>query len=146
VPSRCRSPARAAGFTLIEVLVALTIAGLALAAIAGVFGTGAIGHRTAADADIALALAEEKLAGAEATAAIRPGRSGGTYDGRFDWRVSVARYDDAGTGAAFTQTPLPAPNAANLQLYRIEAGVAWSDGRHRRQLELSTLRLLPERQ
>src|SRR5947209_3839131 len=88
-----RNRSHSAGFTLIEVLVALAIAGLAFAAIAGVFGTGAIGHETAADTNTALALAEEKLAAAEAVASMRPGRSGGVYAGRFEWQVSVAAYE-----------------------------------------------------
>lgn len=140
-----RNRSRDGGFTLIEVLVALAIAGLALAAIAGVFGTGVLGHATATDADAALALAEEKLAGAEATPTVRPGRSAGVYAGHFDWQVSVAPYDDTGDTAALPPAvnPLPNPAAPTLRLYRIEAAVAWRDGRRRRQLALSTLRLLP---
>jgi len=141
VPSHCRNRRRAAGFTLIEVLVALAIAGLALAAVAGVFGTGVIGNETAADANTALALAEEKLAGAEATANVRPGNSAGVYAGRFDWQISVAAYHDEAEGAS--PSALSTPGAVSLRLYRIETVVAWRDGRRRRQLALSTLRLLP---
>ena len=144
--SSCNKRRRTGGFTLIEVLIALAVAGLALAAMAGVFGTGAIGHETAADANTALNLAEEKLAGAEAVAAIRPGRTAGSYAGRFDWRVSVAPYndpDDPTAALAPAVNPLPSQSAAGLRLYRIEATVAWRDGRRQRQLAVSTLRLLP---
>ena len=141
--SHCRNR-RDGGFTLIEALVALAIAGLALAAVAGVVGTGVLGHETAAAADTALSLAEEKLAGAEAAATARPGHSAGVYDGRFNWRVAVTPYEDGdGDAAAAAANPLPAPGAANLRLYRIDAVVAWTDGRRQRQVALSTLRLLP---
>ena len=143
--SRCRSSRRDIGFTLIEVLVALAVAGLALAAIAGVLGTGVLGHETAADVDTALAVAEERLASAEAVATMRPGRSAGNYAGRFDWQVLVAPYDDSdrGTSPAAAPSPLPGPANPTMRLFRIEAAVAWRDGRRQRQLALSTLRLLP---
>src|SRR6202041_1768979 len=85
-----RSPA--AGFTLIEVLVALAIVGLALAAIAGVFTQGLIGHETASDAEAALALAEERLALAGST--LQPGANSGTLAGRFAWKTTVSPYSD----------------------------------------------------
>lgn len=143
--SRCRNSRGDTGFTLIEVLVALAIAGLALAAIAGVFGTGVLGHETAADVDTALAVAEERLASAEAAATMRPGRSSGVYAGRFDWQVSVTPYDDTdrGTAAAVAPNPLAGSATSTLRLFHIEAAVAWRDGRRQRQLALSTLRLLP---
>lgn len=146
---RCPDPRRAsAGFTLIEVLGALAIAGLILAAAASIFGTGAIGHQTAADADMALALAQEKIAGAEASSSVRPGTIGGTYAGRFDWQVSVGPYEEKEKDKdknrnADAAAPPDWPNAVTLALYRIQASVAWRDGRRHRQLVLSTLRLLP---
>ena len=143
--SRCPSSRRDVGFTLIEVLVALAVAGLALAAIAGVFGTGVLGYETAADVDTALAVAEERLASVEAVATMRPGRSSGVYAGRFDWQVSAAPYDDTDGGAKPTAAPSPLAGSGTpaVRLFRIEAAVAWRDGRRQRQLALSTLRLLP---
>ena len=124
-------------------LVALAIAGLALAAVAGVFGIGVFAQETAADANTALALAEEKLASAEAVATMRPGRNGGVYAGRFEWQVAVAPYADPDENAAAKNPLSDALAPGSLRLYRIQSSVAWRDGRHRRQLALSTLRLLP---
>ena len=128
----CRSES---GFSLIEAIVALAIVGLALAATAGVFSTGLRGHETADGADAALALAESKLAEAEATTTLRPGRSEGVFGGRYEWRLTIAPYQDETAGSVDRLT------ATSLRLYRIEAIAAWSDGRNRRQISLATVRL-----
>jgi len=121
-----------AGFTLIEVLVALAIVGLALGAIAGVFSNGLMGHETASDAEAALALAEERLA--LAAEPPRPGSDSGTFAGRFAWQTTVSRYDDGGAKPTVAPTSLP-------PLYRIAVSVAWHDGHRGREVALSTLRL-----
>jgi len=120
-----------AGFTLLEVLVALALVGLALGAVAGVFSNGLMGHETASDAEAALAVAEEQLTLAAATP--NPGSATGNFAGRFVWQTTVAPYND-GDKEAVAQSSLP-------PLYRISVSVAWRDGRRSRQLALSTLRL-----
>ena len=120
------------GFTLIEVLVALAIVGLALGAIASVFSNGLTAHETVSGAEAALAVGEEQLA--LATASLRPGVSNGTYGGRFAWRTTVAPYTDPSDPTPDAPTALP-------QLYRVAVSVAWQDGRRSRALSLSTLRL-----
>lgn len=124
----------AAGFSLIEVLVALIVTGLALAAAAGVFRTGLLGHEAAAGTDAALALAEEKIATAGVTEPLRPGHRAGLFGERFQWQVSIEPYQEK-SSAGFDQ-PLP-----DLQLYRIAVTVAWRDGHRQRALALDTLRL-----
>ena len=57
-----RSSCSSSGFSLVEVLFALAVVGLALGATAGLFGNFGIGHETADDADHALTLAENTLA------------------------------------------------------------------------------------
>ena len=127
---------RQSGFTLIEVLVALAIAGVALAAIVGVFSSSVAGQTAADGAAAALAVAEDHMADAEATAILRPGDSTGVFAGRYRWRVVVAPYKDAGA------EPVD-PLAATVRLLRIEVTVAWADGSRRRRIALDTLRLGP---
>ena len=136
VPSCGRDRSAAAGFSLVEVLVALVITGLALAAAAGVFRTGLLGHEIAVGADAALALAEEKITAAGVTEPLRPGRSAGLFGERFQWQVSIEPYREKSDGG-FDQL-LP-----DLQLYRIVVTVAWRDGHRQRALALDTLRLGP---
>lgn len=125
---------RQGGFTLLEVLVALAVVGLAMGAIAGVFSTGLIGHETASAAETALAVAEEQLT--LAGAAPHPGASKGVYAGRYAWRTTVAPYEDGGKAAADALNALP-------RLYRVAVSVAWNDGHRSREVSLSTLRLGP---
>lgn len=138
MPTCCRKTGRAAGFTLIEVLVALVIGGLAVTAIAGVFGSGLLASRVSDQAVIALTLAETTLAAAGADEPLRPGSRGGSFDHHFGWQLSIAPYDDPGRR---DPSGVAAPLA--LRLYRVAVTVAWNDGAKRRQLSLSTLRLGP---
>jgi len=128
-----------AGFTLIEALVALVIAGLALSSIAAVFSGGVLGHRASADAATAMTLAETTIAAAGAGVGLAPGRSAGIFAGRFQWEVTVAPYDDPAAGK---DAPLGEKLSA-LRLYRIAATVGWRDGLRRREIALATLRLGP---
>jgi general secretion pathway protein I len=126
----------AGGFTLVEVLVALAIVGLALGAVAAAFGNGITAHETASGAETALALAEERLA--LAAAMPQPGNTGGDFADRFAWRTAVAPYEDGDKSAAAAVAAPVGP-----RLYRITVSVAWRDGRRNREVALSTLRLAP---
>jgi general secretion pathway protein I len=117
------------GFSLIEVLFALAVVGLALGATAGLFGNFGLGHETADDADHALALAENTLAEAGTEAPLAPGERAGR-DGRFSWQLAVAPYADPDTPQTY-------------RLYRLEAGISWRDGLRERRLALATVRLAP---
>jgi prepilin-type N-terminal cleavage/methylation domain-containing protein len=122
-------PEREAGFSLVEVLLALAIAGLIVAATAVVLRNGLVGHAAAGDAAVAAALADQKLAEAGVTTALRPGSSTGAF-GRFRWRVTIAPFADK-------------EEPPNLRLYRVAAEIEWDDGPRRRQYDLATLRLGP---
>ncbi|HLY44322.1 MAG TPA: prepilin-type N-terminal cleavage/methylation domain-containing protein [Stellaceae bacterium] len=127
------------GFTLIEVLVVLVVAGLALSAIAGVFGNGLLGAQASTEVATALTLANGEIATAGAVEPLRPSNRSGSFAGRFLWHLRITPYDDPQAHeAGAVDQPLPA-----LRLYRVEVAVAWSEGTRRRQLTLSTLRLGP---
>jgi prepilin-type N-terminal cleavage/methylation domain-containing protein len=136
VPYRRRNSSGNSGFSLIEAVVALAIVAFALAVIADNFSTGLLGHETAGAVDAALALADEKLAGAEAAASLRPGQNAGVFANRFQWQLTIAPYEDP----AGTSMDKP---VANLRLFRIQVSIAWREGHRQRQLALSTLRLVP---
>ena len=136
-PSSRARPGGAAGFSVLEVLVALVVAGLALTAVAGVFGTGLDAHRVRADAAAALTFAEGRLAMAGSAEPLRAGRTGGEFGDRFRWQLSVSPYEDRQDESP---SRFARPHLA-VQLYRIEVVVAWSERARRRQVTLATLRL-----
>jgi general secretion pathway protein I len=123
---------RQAGFTLIEVLVALAIIGMALGALAEVFSVGLTGHETTSEAESALAVAEEQLA--LATASLHPGAANGVFANRYAWQTTVALYQDSGSKKIDAAPELP-------PLYQVAVSVAWHDGRRTREVSLSSLRL-----
>jgi prepilin-type N-terminal cleavage/methylation domain-containing protein len=123
------------GFTLIEVLVALAIVGLALATISGVFSSGLVAHEAASDTEQALAVAEERLALAGADATLRPGIDKGIFAGRFAWQTTISPYQEGGGAKPINQ------QKDEPRLYRIAVSVLWRDGHRSRELALSTLRL-----
>ena len=123
-----------AGFSLLEVLVALVIVGLALTAIGGVIGSGLSAGRISDQAAAALTLAESKIAAAGA--ALQPGSSSGEFAGNYRWQLQIAPYEDHREDSAAASDQVSA-----LRLYRVEVTVAWRDKTRRRQLTLATLRL-----
>lgn len=118
------------GFSLIEVLFALALIGLALGTAATLLSNGLLAARTSDDVATALALAEEKLASAGVSEPLRPGASTGTF-GRFTWSVAIAPYTD---------TAIDTPR---VQLYRVETRIGWREGFARRQFALATVRIGP---
>jgi general secretion pathway protein I len=126
-----------AGFTLIEILVALALLGLVIGAIASVLSNSAHGYAAADNVQTALSLAEEKLETAGVTGPLRVGQTEGRFDERFAWRVAVTSYRDR-PASSDTQPD-------GFGLFRIEVTVGWREGVRDSQVALSTVRLAPVR-
>jgi general secretion pathway protein I len=128
------SPRRpSAGFSLVEVIVALAILGLAVGAIATVFGSSAVGHTTARNVDLALALAEEKINAIGISEPLKLGRSEGTFDERLAWQITVANYEDR-------RRRLEPVDLSSTKLFRVDITVSWHEGVRERQVALTTVR------
>lgn len=111
-----RSCSDAAGFTLIEALVALAIIAVVLGTIGSVIATTAKGTRSI-DQHLALAgTAERLLADLPARGLLKPGRQSGELAGS-RWRVEVAPMNVAGGDPA---TDRFVPMAVNLRLQRAD--------------------------
>lgn len=133
--------AEAAGFTLLEVLVAFAIAGLGLAALLQ-GGTAALGNASIAAASIeATRRAQSRLAMVGAVSPLLPGETAGDDGDGFRWRVLVApilvRAAAPGDQPQAATQPARRPPAAFL----VEATVGWRSGRQTRDVTLTTLRL-----
>jgi len=139
-----RSGTGSAGFTLIEILVALALLGLTIGAIASVLGNSAQGYTAADSAQTALSLAEDKLESAGVIGPLRVGQTEGRFDERFSWRLAVTNYRDRSPAGA-APSPAAAAQPDGPGLFRIEVTVGWREGVRQSQIALSTVRLAPVR-
>ena len=131
---------RAAGFSLLEVLVAFVIVALVGTALFQLFG-GALRNASVADEYSRAALvAESRLAAAsvENTPLREGGDQGTTNDGRFSWETKIEAYVPPGTTA--DQDRLA--QAASVRLFRISVNVSWPGMLGaQRSISLATIRL-----
>jgi general secretion pathway protein I len=124
-----RSCSDAAGFTLIEALVALAIITVVLGAIGSVIATTTRGTR-AIDQHLALSgTAETLLATLPARSLLKPGRQSGELAGS-RWRVDVTPMNVAGGNPA---TDRFVPMAVNLRLQRADGAA----------IQITTVKLVP---
>jgi general secretion pathway protein I len=119
-----RAPRQSAGFTLLEVMVALAIMGIALAVLYRTVGGSARTVGDLSDYNRAVALAESLLQARDAVTA-EGWNEAGQWQG-FRWSVGSA--------------PYPADREGSLALHRVQIDVTWSDGLRNRVLTLASLR------
>ena len=129
-----RTP-RGRGFTLLEIVVALAIAGLALV---GLFraGTGGLfAVDTAARLEEAVQRAQSHLAAVGRNAALTEGEFTGDDGGGFRWTLRVRP-------VASRQTPgQDGISSATATLFEVEVAIAWPGRVGERSFILRTLRL-----
>lgn len=122
------------GFTLLEVLVAFSIAAAALALLMQVFGAGLRLSKTALDYARATSLAESLLAEGGTGYVLNGMARSGTFDETFDWTIEIAPYP--------VDADLPIERGT-VSLVRLFVRVSWSEGLRPRRLEIASLRLQP---
>ena len=118
------APLRSAGFTLLEVVVALAIMAIALGVLYRAVGGGV---RTVGDLSAysrAVAIGESVLQMRESVPAEGWNEAG--QWGGFRWSVASTPYEPGG--------------GAGVPLHRVQVDVAWSDGLRERDLSLVSLR------
>lgn len=125
----------AAGFSLIEVLVAFMILSLSLTALFQVFSTGLRSVGLSGEYTRAVQLAESELAANGRETALLPGEESGEWDGGLRWRRRVEAYP------IWEEEPVPPPPAT---AYRVSVEVSWDGPRGPRRVTLDTLRLKGE--
>ncbi len=131
---RRRGRAAAAGFTLVEVLIAFVILALALGALLPGFSGGLRGLGAADDYTTAALLAESVLAAVGREQTLEEGTSAGEFDNGFRWRLDVVALD----------AELDPEGTLPVRPYDVVLTVSW-DGRGdtERSITLETLRLGP---
>jgi len=126
------------GYTLIEVIVAFAVLGMALMLLLGTLSNGARQVRWAADSGRAALHAQSLLDGLGIDMPVVPGRSDGTFeDGRYRWTLEIVPFVDPDRPPA-----LVAPSGE--QLYEIALAVDWGERGPRERLQVHTLRRTPD--
>ncbi len=118
------------GFTLIEILVALSILAVALGAILQSLSSGLRSLGAAEAHALALMHARSQLAKVGPLIPLEPGEQTGAA-GKFEWTVSVRRFEPPDGNPVVDQALVP---------YRLDVTVTWPRGG---QVGLTTLRLGP---
>lgn len=118
------------GFTLIEVLVALTILSLSLTMLLGTLSQSLSRNRESERGAAARVLAQSLLTKAETGAPPKQSHADGETDGGLAWSIDMTPY------------PQHDDDKASVHAANISVTVTWEDGQHA--LTLSTLRLVPK--
>jgi len=119
------------GFTLVEVLVALTILSISLGVLLGVFSTALDRTRESNSETIADSLTQSLLAEMGSALPLAVGDSKGTFANGFHWRLHIEPYGSSEDVQAW-------PVAALV----VSASTLWDDDK--RSVTLSTLRIAPK--
>jgi general secretion pathway protein I len=119
-----------AGFTLVEIIVALAILALSLSVLFFVISNGVVQTGRAEVAAEATSLAQSLLAEVGVSRPLRNGQSAGQFDTGLSWRLRMEPY--VGTSD---------PRQLPVNAYRVSAEVFWRDGGEDKSVVLTTLRL-----
>jgi general secretion pathway protein I len=131
--NKIERPDGEAGFTVVEVVVALTILALALGVLLNVMSNSVRQTGRAEAVAEAGSLAQSLLAKIGTELPLHDGQITGQSDHGFRWRVQIDAYGD---GTNRREWPVAA--------HQVLAEVLWSDGLQERSLVLTTLRLGPK--
>lgn len=132
------SPRRAAGFSLLEVLVAFVILSLVATAVFRLF-SGALGNAGAAEEYSRAILVAQSALDQAAIAPLREGTSSGsTDDGRVQWTVQVTPYEVPGANPDLELASATLP----IRMFRLVSTVRFpSSTGTDRTIALATLRI-----
>ena len=127
-----------AGFTLLEVLVAMVLLSVSLVIVMQLFSGGLRSSGISEDYTRAVFHAREKMEEALVAKTLGTGEWTGDFGDGFQWRVAIGYPGENAEGA---------PGKAAVSLFRIDVDVFWKDGENERHVELSTLKIAkPERE
>ncbi|WP_315770074.1 MULTISPECIES: type II secretion system protein [unclassified Bradyrhizobium] len=121
-----------AGFTLVEVIVALAMLSLGLTLVMGLFSTGLSRTGMAERVAGAVALAQSLMAQVGNSIPLRTETRDGAAANGYRWRLAMQPY-----------RPVQGGDARPVELYQVSVEIGWQEGQDPRSYALSTLRLGP---
>jgi general secretion pathway protein I len=130
---KAERPESEAGFTVVEVVVAVTILALALGVLLNVMSNSIRQTGQAESVAEAGSLAQSLLAKIGTELPLRDGQITGQSDRGFRWRVRINAYGDGIDRREW-----------RVAAHQVFAEVVWNDGLQERSVALTTLRLGPK--
>ena len=129
---------RAAGFTLIEVILAFALLALGLTILLGILSGATKQVRWADDAGRAALHAQSLLAQQGVAVPLAPGRTEGEFEaGRYRWTLDVEPWRDPTEAENLQPVDPGAP-----RLFALDLQVTWGDASPRNRLRVQSLRLI----
>ncbi len=130
-------PSRQRGYTLLEIIVAFAVLGLALTLLLGILSGGTRQVRWSADSARAALHAQSLLDVVGVGEVLAPGRRDGNFeDGRYAWELEIEPYLDR------ARVPGQPVDRFAPQLLRLSLLVRWGEGGARERLQVESLRLV----
>jgi general secretion pathway protein I len=126
------------GFSLLEVLIAFTIAALALGMLFKAAGGGLASVHIAGRYEEAVSRAKSHLAAIGRDADVVTGDQQGDDGGGYHWHVTI---DPVGVTRPPPTDPQHQQDPVILTLYAVTVGIAWRDGAVQREVRLHSQRL-----
>jgi general secretion pathway protein I len=124
-----------AGFTLIEVVVAMAILGVALTVIIELFSGGLRLARTSAEYTKAINYARMKMEEIAVKQKMEEGTQEGEFDHTFRWQVETKKVDVLPIEKGIDFTP-------PTELFQVKVNVLWKSGSRERSTRLETYRTI----
>jgi general secretion pathway protein I len=123
------------GFTLMEVVVAMAILGVALTVIIELFSGGLRMARTSAEYTKAINYARMKMEEIAVKQTIEEGTQEGEFDHTFRWQVETKKVDVLPIEKGIDFTP-------PTELFQVKVNVLWKSGSRERSTRLETYRTI----
>ena len=123
-------------FTLLEILLAVSILGVAMTVIMQQFSAGLRIARTSHTYTTATIYARQKLEEIQVEEEMKEREESGDFEDGYQWRVSITPYEDyieeEESEAVLDLLP--------LEMYRVESVVSWMEGGKEKSIQLATLK------
>jgi len=129
------------GFTLLEILLAVTILGLAVTVIMQQFSAGLRIGRLSNTYTTATIYAKQKLEELQVEEEIKEKEDSGSFEDGYSYRVSVTLYEDY-----FEEEDEGLFEHLPLEMYRLESVVWWDEGEKEKSITLTTLKTVKKKQ
>lgn len=137
-----KKPRSEAGFTLLEVLLAVVIMGVSLTTILLQFQTALHAGSISQERTNAVIYAKEKLESLKIEDELSESSQSGTFENGYEWEteVSLYEYEEEDQEEDISYEDL------RHETYKLRAAVKWNSGINKRQVELITLKTVTRKE